>query len=222
MPVTLDSVTLTLLHLGNEVLVEQAASLLVQGAVDGDNVTLGQHLLEVVDATAANLLLNLRGQGLVVVVKQLLAVEWLKTAQDTLTDTTNSDGTDNLALEVILILGGASNVPLTGLDHLVGGDKVTDEDQDGHENVLGNRDDVGAGNLSDSDTAIGLVCGVQVDVVGTDTSSDGELELLGASQPLSRKVSRVEAALCCQIFVGFLLNVSGCKQEAIRVQLTGW
>lgn len=181
------------LHLRDEILVEQTAGLLVQGAVNGDNVTLSEHLLEVIDTTATNLLLGLRAQGLVIVVQKLLAVEGLETAQDTLTDTADSDGTDDLALKIILVLGDRSNVPLTALDLLVGRDEVTDQSQDGHDNVLSDGDDVGAGDLSNGDTTVGGVGSVQVNVIGTDTSSDSELEVLGLGQTLSSEVTGVEA-----------------------------
>jgi hypothetical protein len=180
------------LHLGDEVLVEETTSLLVQGAVDGDHITLGEHLLEVVDATATNLLLGLGGEGLVVVVEELLAVEGLETAEDTLTDTADSDGTDDLALEIVLVLGDGGDIPVTVLDLLVGRDEVADQEEDGHDDVLRNRDDVGAGDLGNSDTAVGGVGGVQVNVVGTDTGSDSELELLGLGQTLSSQVTGVE------------------------------
>lgn len=49
----------TLLHLGDQVLVEHALSLLVERAVDGDDITLSEHLLEGVDTAAADLLLLL-------------------------------------------------------------------------------------------------------------------------------------------------------------------
>jgi hypothetical protein len=59
--------------------------------------------------------------------------------------------------------------------------------------VLGDGDDVGAGDLGDGDAAVGLVGGGQVDVVGADTSGDGDLEVLGLGQTLSGQVTRVEA-----------------------------
>lgn len=164
----------------------------MQGAVDGDNVTLSKHLLEVVDTAAANLLLNLRGEGLVVIVEELLAVEGLETAEDTLTNTANGDGTDNLALEVELVLGDSSNVPLTVADLLVGRDEVADQGEDGHDNVLSDGDDVAASDLSDGDTTVGLVGGVEVNVVRANTSSDGNLEVLGLGQTLSGQVTGVE------------------------------
>lgn len=186
---------LTLLHLADEVLVEETTSLLVERAVDGDNITLGKHLLEVLDTPAANLGLLLSRQGLVVVVEELLAVEGLETAQDTLTDTADSDGTDNLALEIELVLGGSGNVPLTSLDLLVGGDEVADEGEDGHDDVLSDGDDVGASHLSDGETAVGLVGGIEVDVIGTNTSGDGNLQVLGLGETLGSQVTRVEAVL---------------------------
>jgi hypothetical protein len=59
--------------------------------------------------------------------------------------------------------------------------------------VLGDGDDVGSGHLGDGDTAVGGVGSVEVDMVGTDTGSDGELELLGLGKTLLGQVSRVEA-----------------------------
>ena len=184
---------LTLLHLGDELLVEQTTGLLVEGAVDGDDVALGQQLLEGIDAAAANLGLLLGRQGLVVKVEKLLAVEGLQAAQHTLADASDGDGSDDLAFQVELVLGGSGYVPLTGLDHLVGGDEVADEHEDGHDDVLGDRDDVGAGDLGNGDTAIGLVGGVQVHVVGANAGGDGKLELLGLGKTLGGQVAGVEA-----------------------------
>lgn len=191
--------SLTLLHLGEELLVEETASLLVQWCVDGDNVTLGEHLLEVLDTSATNLLLLLLGKWLVVEVQKLLAVEWLQAAEDTLTNSANGDGTDNLALEVVLVLGDLSNVPVAAGDLLVGWDEVADEGQDGHDDVLGDGNDVGAGDLSNGDTAIGLVGSVEVDVVGTDTSGDCDLEVLGLCETLGGQVTWVETGISVRI-----------------------
>ena len=184
----------TLLHLGDEVLVEHTLGLLVKRAVDGDNVTLGKHLLESVDAAAANLLLLLGREGLVVEVEELLAVEGLEAAEDTLTNAADSDGTDNLALKVELLLSSVGDVPVTTLDLLVGRDEVADKDEDGHEDVLSNGDDVGASDLSDGDTTVGLVGSVEIDVVRADTSGNSELELLGLGETLSGQVTGVEGS----------------------------
>lgn len=181
-----------LLHLGDEVLVEQTLGLLMERAVDSNNVTLGEQLLESVDAAASNLLLLLLGQGLVVEVEKLLAVEGLEAAEDTLANAADSDGTDNLALKIELLLGSVGNVPLTTLDLLVGRDEVADENEDGHKDVLSNGDDVGASDLSDGDTAVSLIGSVEVDVVRADTSGNSELEVLGTGQTLSGQVTRVE------------------------------
>ena len=183
----------TLLHLGDEVLVAETLGLLVERAVDGDDITLSEHLLEGVDAAAANLLLLLRRKGLVVEVEELLAVEGLEAAKDTLTNAADSYGTDNLALKIELLLGSMGNVPVTGLNLLVGRDEVADKDEDGHENVLSNGDDVGASDLSNGDTTVGLVGSVEVNVVRADTSGNSELELLGLGEALSSQVAGVEA-----------------------------
>lgn len=63
--------------------------------------------------------------------------------------------------------------------------------------MLGDGDDIGAGDFGDGDTAVGLVGGIEVDVVRADTSGDGELELLGLGQALGSQVTRVEAGSRC-------------------------
>ena len=185
----------TRLHLADEVLVEETAGLLVERAVDGDNVTLCEHLLEVLNTTAANLLLLLSAEGLVVEVVELLAVEGLQTAEDTLADTANGNGTDNLALEIELVLGGLGDVPVTTGDLLASGTEVADESEDGHDDVLGDGNDVGASDLSNGDAAVGLVGLVEVDVVGTNTGGDGDLEVLALLQAVGGEVTGVEAGL---------------------------
>jgi hypothetical protein len=167
----------------------------VKRAVDGDNVTLRDQLLKGVDTTGPNLLLCLGGQGLVVVVQKLLALEGLEAAEDTLTNAANGNGANNLVLKVILLLGCGSDIPVTALNHLVGGNEVANEHQNRHDDVLGDRDNIAAGDLGDSDTAVGGIGSVKVDVVGTDASGNGELELLGLGQTLSSQVSRVESVV---------------------------
>lgn len=124
--------------------------------------------------------------------REALAVEGLETAEDTLSDTANSDGTDDLVLEVVLVLGDLSNVPVTTDNLLVGGNEVADEGEDGHDDVLSDGDDVRASDLSDGNTAVGLVGSIEVDVVGTDTSSDGKLQVLGLGKALCCEVTGVE------------------------------
>lgn len=168
----------------------------MEWAVDGDKVALCQHILELVDSSAANLLLNLWGQSLVIVVEELFAVEWLQSAEHTLTNTANGHGTNDLALKVVLVLGDFSNVPISTSNLLVCWNKVSDEDKGGHDDVLSDRDNVGSSDLGDGDTTVGLVGGIEVDVVRTNTGGDGNLELLGLGQTLSSQVSRVETGVC--------------------------
>ena len=183
----------TLLHLGDQLLVEQSSCLLVQRAIDGDNVALSKHLLEIRDPSAANLLLLLCRKRLVVKVQQLLAVECLQPSEHTLTDAADSDGTNDLVLEVVLVLRHLCDVPLASLDLLMGGNKVADQSKDGHDDMLRDRDDVAARDFSDGDTAIGLVGRIEIDVVGSDTSSDCNLEILGLGKTFCGQVARVEA-----------------------------
>ena len=44
------------------------------------------------------------------------------------------------------------DLPVTALNHLVSGDKVADEEENAHDDVLSNGGDVGAGDLEDLDT----------------------------------------------------------------------
>lgn len=65
--------------------------------------------------------------------------------------------------------------------------------KDSHDDVLCDGDDVGAGDLGDGDAAVGLVGLVQVDVVGTNTGGDGDLEVLALLQAVGGEVTGVEA-----------------------------
>jgi hypothetical protein len=97
------------------------------------------------------------------------------------------------------------------LDHFVGRDEVADEKKDGHDNVLSDGDDVGAGDLHDyedlvsacismtSDTELTLNAlvnsGVEVDVVRADTGGDTHLQVLRFCDQVASQVARVEG--CC-------------------------
>lgn len=133
-----------------------------------------------------------RNTNLVIVVQELLALKSLKTSQDTLSNSANTDSSDNLVLKVILVLSDSGNIPFTSLDLLVCGNKVADKSEDGHDNMLSNGDNVGSSNLSDGDTAVGLVGNIEVNVVRSDTSGDGKLEVLGLSKTVGGQVSGVE------------------------------
>jgi hypothetical protein len=121
----------TLLHLGDEFLVEQTLGALVKGAIDGDNVALGEHVLEFLNSAATDFLLGLSVEGLVVKVEELLGVKGHETSQDTFADSTDSDGSDDLAFEIERVLGNGGNVPVPSGHLFVGGDKVADESKHG-------------------------------------------------------------------------------------------
>lgn len=148
-------------------------------AIDGDDIALPKHLLKVCYTATADFLLLFWGKGLVVVVEKLLAVEGLEAAKNTLANASDGDSSDHLALEVKLVFGRLCNIPPSLLDHLVGRDEIPNEDQDGHDDVLGYGHDVRTSNLGDGDAAIGLVGGIQVDMIRANAGGDGKLELLG-------------------------------------------
>ena len=58
------------------------------------------------------------GEGVVVVVEELLAVEGQETLQDAVADTARTDGADDLALEVVRGARNIRDLPVTTLDHL--------------------------------------------------------------------------------------------------------
>lgn len=74
--------------------------------------------------------------------------------------------------------------------YLVCGDEVADEQEDAHDNVLGDRDDVRAGDLEDLNFA--LDGGVEVDVVGADTGGDADLQVLGLVDDVLGDICGVE------------------------------
>lgn len=167
----------------------------MQRAINGNNIALRQHILQILHSSAANLLLKLGLERLVVEVEQLFAIESLQSPQDTLSDAADSDGTNDLILKVILAFCDGGNVPVSSCDLLMSGDEIADEDEDGHDDMFGNGDNIRSSDFSDGDSAIGLVGGIKVDVVGTDAGSDGKLELLRLGEAFGGQVARVEAVI---------------------------
>ena len=166
----------------------------MQRTVDGNNITLSQHLFKTVHSSAADLFFDLRLEWLVVVVEELLAFECFQSSEHTLTNTANSNGTNDLVFQIEFILGNCSDVPLAALNLLVSRYKVSDKGEDSHDDMLGNRHNVGSSDFGDSDTTVCLVGGIKVNVVGTDTGGDGDLELLGLGQSLCGQVTWVETS----------------------------
>ena len=242
----------SLLALGDTLGVEKVEGSLVERAVDGDNVATGKHVLEDGDTLTSDGSGELGGEGVVVEVEELLAVEGLQALEDTVSDSTNSDSSDNLTLEVVSerkrgerkgqrrsssrqsrdgysrVASDLGDVPATGSDLLVGGDKVADEDEDGHEDVLGDGDDVGSSDLVDTDLV--LVGSDEVNVVGTDSSSDAGLELGGLGEEGGGEVTRVEGGgdedvgvddLALESAVGTLLVRGDNNSVSLRLEPLG-
>jgi hypothetical protein len=155
----------TLLHLRDELLVEQAPRFLMQRAVDRHNIALLQHLFQGVTAPAANLLLYFGLEGLIVVVQQFFTIKRLKAAKHTFPNAAYCNSSNNLSFQVILIFCSGSDVPFPSLDLFVSRDKVANENQDCHYDMLCNGDNVRASDFRDRDSTVRLVGSIQVDMV---------------------------------------------------------
>ena len=72
-------------------------------------------------------------------------------------------------------------------------DEVSDEKEDGHNDMLGNGDDIGACDFGNCDTAVGLVGSIQINMIRANASSDGDLQVLRLLETLGSQITRVEA-----------------------------
>jgi hypothetical protein len=142
----------------------------VKRAIDGDDISLSEHILEFLNSSATNFLGGLFVEGLVIEVEEFLAVEGHETSQDTFTDTADTDGSNDLTLDIEGVLGDGGDVPFTTHDLFMGGNKVADEGEHGKNDVLSNRDDIGSSDFSDEDLL--LVGGSKIDMIGTCRISD--------------------------------------------------
>ena len=59
--------------------------------------------------------------------------------------------------------------------------------------MFSDRDNVRAGDFSNGDTAIGLVGSVEINMIRSNTSSDGNLKLFCFRKTLSSQITRMEA-----------------------------
>lgn len=125
----------TRLHLADEFFVEETTSLLMKRAVDGDDITLRDHVLKFLHSSSLDSLGRLSREASVIEPQKLLAIEGLQSLQDSVPDSTTAYGTDNLTLEVKGITSNFGNVPVVGLDLLVSWNKVANQKQDGHYHV---------------------------------------------------------------------------------------
>src|SRR3546814_10763670 len=78
-------------------------------------------------------------------------------------------------LDIVGTRHAIGDVPAALADPVVGRDVIADEAEDHHHDMLGNADRVAEGDLGHRDA--GLDRRVEIDMVGTDTSSERELEL---------------------------------------------
>ncbi len=136
-----------------------------------------------------------------------LAVEWLEPLEHSVTNSTSSNGTNDLVLKIERESTDVGDVPATGHDLLVSWYKVSEQDQDGHHDVLGHGNDVATGYFAYTD--LSFVTGVQVDVVGSDTGSDTELEVLGSGDELPSQVAGMERGTDVDVGINDLLGKLG-------------
>jgi hypothetical protein len=137
----------------------------MERTVDGDDISLSEHVLEGCDSATANFLGCFGGEFLVIKVEEFLAVEGYETSQDTFTDTADTDSGNNFTLEIEGVLCDLGDVPVTSCNLFVGRDKVADESKHGEDDVFSDRDDVGSSDFSNEEFL--LVGGSQVDMVGS-------------------------------------------------------
>ena len=165
----------------------------MQRTVDRDYITLSQHLFQVIYTSASNFFLNLRLERLVVKVQQLLAVKWLESSQHAFADTPDSDCAHDLVLEIVFVLCNGGDIPVSTRNLLMSWNKVANEGEDGHENMLCHGYDIGTSDFSNRDATVGFVPGIKVNVVGSNAGSNGKFELLSFSESFGGQVPWVEA-----------------------------
>ena len=103
----------------------------MERTIDRDDISLSEHLFENFNTATTDFLSGLRGERLVVKVKQFLAIERDKTSQYSLADASYTDGRDNLAFNIKRVLGDFGDIPITACDLLVSWDEITNESEDG-------------------------------------------------------------------------------------------
>jgi len=180
----------SLLEVLEELCVDEATSTFVERTVDGDDVALGDELLKALNAASIHSLGSCVGQRCIVIVEEFFAVEGNETLKNTVSNTSSTDGAKNLALQVEGVPCNIGNLPVTAFDHLMGRDKVADEQKDAHDNMFGDGDNVGSGNLENLDPLVDS--GIEINVIGTNASCDAKLEVLCLVNEFFGKVTRVE------------------------------
>ena len=117
-------------------------------------------------------------------------VERLEAAQHRASDPPGGDGPDMHPLDIVGSRYAVGDVPAAGLHQVPRLQIIADQRQNHHHDVLGDTDRVAIGDLGDRDPAIDR--GSQVDMVGTDSRGDRELEVLRFGYPLGGQIGRPE------------------------------
>lgn len=132
---------------------------------------------------------TLRESG-VVVVDELLRPEGQHTLENAVSNTSSTNGTDNLALEIERVSSDLRDLPVTASRHLVSGNEVPDQQQHVHDDMFSDRGNIGSGDLEDLD--LSFDGGLEVDVVRANTGGDANFKVLGLLEEVGGEVSGVE------------------------------
>src|SRR5262249_707375 len=128
--------------------------------------------------------------------------EGLKSPQHSKTDTARGHSTDIHAFEIIRTLYTICDVPAASDNPTIGGDIVSDECQNHHHHMLRNTDRVGKGYLGNGDSTVHRC--LKVGMIGTDASSDDQLELFSFIDAFLGHVGRPEGLRDDDLSVGQL------------------
>lgn len=86
--------------------------------------------------------------------QQLLAVERRESLKYSIANTTGTNCTDHFSLKVKRVSSDLCDVPLVVSDLVMCGHKVADKEEDRHQDVLCDRDDIGSGDLESGSTSL--------------------------------------------------------------------
>ena len=149
----------------------------------------------------AELALGLAVEPVLVRVVQV-DVEGLEAPEHAEPDAAGAERAHRHPLQVVGALHAVGDVPAALRHPLVGRDVVAHQGEDHHDDVLGDADAVGVGDLGDGDAV--LHRRLQVDVVGADAGGDRQLQVRGAGDPLGGEVGRPERLRDDDVGVGEL------------------
>lgn len=134
--------------------------------------------------------------------------------KDSVANSPSTNSTDNLALQIVRVACNLCDVPISTADLIVCGHKVSDQEQDRHHDVLGDRDDIRAGYFCDSDLV--FVGGVEIDVAKVSQALDLSTysdPIPAVTQSLSFLAFSKSSAVRYPGWKGVVMRISVCRQS---------